>query len=245
MSVDVLRLRLSAPLMSFGGPLTDSLGRTEEFPQRSMLVGMIGNALGLDHREGGRLQRLQSRVRYAARQDRPGTQLVDYQTVDLSQESMVGTGWTTEHTLEVRGGASGEGTHIRYRHYLADASYAVALTLAPAAEEPTLDDVERALRAPERPLFIGRKCCIPATPIVIDRVVAATLYDALVSCPRERKGDQTVRAKMWWSETDAPAAVSARAREVEVHDARDWVNQIHAGRRYMREGEVVFEKGAP
>lgn len=245
MSVDVLRLRFSAPLMSFGGPLTDSLGRTEEFPQRSMLVGMIGNALGLDHREGDQLQRLQARLRYAARQDRPGTHLVDYQTVDLSEDAMVGTGWTTAHVLETRGGASGEGTHIRYRHYLADASYVVALALAPADEDPTLAAVERALREPERPLFIGRKCCIPATPLVIDRVKAATLYEAAVTCPRERRREGGGRAKLWWSEADAPAEVSARAREIEVHDARDWVNQIHVGRRYMREGEVVFQKEAP
>ena len=47
----VLALRLEAPLMSFGGVLVDNRGVTEPFPTRSMLAGLIANALGHDHRD--------------------------------------------------------------------------------------------------------------------------------------------------------------------------------------------------
>ncbi len=231
---DILLLRLEAPLMSFGGPLTDALGRTSEMPQRSMLAGLLANALGWDHRDHARTERLQARIRYAARQDAPGELLVDYHTVDLGQPAMRDTGWTTRGVAESRGGASGEGTHIRLREFLADASYLVALCLEPADEVPTLDEVAAAVRAPERPVFLGRKCCLPSKPLFEGRV-RGSLYEVLRTTPLARPSAKPVKA--WWSETDGPA----EGREVPVYDARDWRNQVHVGRRYVRESTLTVE----
>lgn len=156
--MDVLLLRFDAPLMSFGGVVVDQHNKTDALPYRAMLTGLCANALGMTRRDEAALAALQARLRYAARRDRPGTALVDYQTVDFDPDGPMASdlGWTTRGTLEERkGGEASEGTHIRYRHYLADALVTVALTLDPAAEDPTLDALSRALLAPARPVLRG------------------------------------------------------------------------------------------
>ena len=47
---DALILRFDAPLMSFGGPMVDHNGVVQDFPPTSLLTGLIGNALGYEHR---------------------------------------------------------------------------------------------------------------------------------------------------------------------------------------------------
>lgn len=43
-----LHLLLEGPLLAFGGVRVDQFGPTRDFPAASMLVGLIGNALGWD-----------------------------------------------------------------------------------------------------------------------------------------------------------------------------------------------------
>lgn len=181
----VLLMRLDAPLISFGGVSVDNYGYTEDYPALSMVTGLLANALGYHHRGSERLQRLQNRLRMASRCDRPGERLVDYQTVDLGQELISDAlGWTMRGKPERRGGLFSTGTHIRYRHYLADSVHTVALCLEPESESPTLDDLAEALQAPARPLFIGRKCCIPSTPLFLSITDAASPLQALESLQR-------------------------------------------------------------
>lgn len=187
--MEVLLLHLDAPLMSFGGVMVDARGDTQDFPALSMLTGLLANALGYRHGEAARLERLQERLRYAVREDRRGRRLRDFQTLDLGQD-FLRQGWTTRGTPESRsGGTAKTATHIRERWYLVGALYLVALTLEPAAEEPTLENLEEALRHPARPLFLGRKSCLPARPLVAPgnaRREAESLYEALHSAPPVR-----------------------------------------------------------
>jgi hypothetical protein len=116
---------------------------------------------------------------WAAAQLGTGERLRDYHTVDLGQPHLTGTGWTTRGTAETRDGASGKATHIRHRWYLADALVLVALTLAPDNETPGLDRLAAALDCPARPLFIGRKPCLPTAPIRLGKVRVADAVAAL------------------------------------------------------------------
>ncbi|MDW8469236.1 MAG: type I-E CRISPR-associated protein Cas5/CasD [Burkholderiales bacterium] len=50
-----------------------------------------------------RTQALQDRLRFAARWDVEPELLTDYHTVDLGQNFLVGTGWTTRGRPEERG----------------------------------------------------------------------------------------------------------------------------------------------
>lgn len=234
----VLVLRLDAPLVSFGGPMVDQNGVVQPFPALSMLTGLIANALGWDRRDHDRLARLQDRVRFAARIDRRGEALVDYQTVDLGTEWMrpESAGWTTRGRIAERGGASGEGTHQRYRHYRADSAHTVALALE-GEDPPSLVEVAAALREPARPLFIGRKCCIPAGPLLVDVIEADALLTVLAAVPRTRGADNGLLPATWWEGEDGRAAAGA-SRVVAVTDEREWRSGVHVGRRLMREGHV-------
>lgn len=237
--MEVLLLRLDAPLMSFGGPLVDQKGPTLPFPGRSMLTGLIGNALGYEHADHEALNRLQDRVAYAVRCDRPGARITDFQTVDLGQP-FSRAGWTTRGEPEGRGGGSGQSTHIRYREYLADSHYTIALALMPPSGSPTLDEVERALSEPERPLFLGRMACLPASPILLGRVSAGSLVAALSDAPlpvRDGKGERT--CTVWVPEDEEQHLADAQRRLIEVADDRDWSVQLHGGRRRIFQSILV------
>ena len=236
-----LILRLDAPLMSAGGAAVDHHGPTMRFVGRSMLTGLLGNALGLDHRESDALQRLQARVRHGVREDLPGTIVIDYQTVDLSQRHLLDeVAWTSRGAIQPRkGGSSSTGTHQRYRHYLADTVLTVALSLEPTDESPTLDDLARALRAPARPLFIGRKPCIPSGPLLLTELTAPDLQTALSDAPLSSRAASGPRYSAWWD--GAPEGPDCRP--ISIYDQRDWRNQIHAGRRELVHGSVAIRIG--
>lgn len=240
MGVEALILRFDAPLMSFGGAAVDSRGVIRRFPARSMITGLLANALGWRRAEAAAHQRLQDRVRFATRCDRSGQMLVDYQTVDLGQPHLLAkaVGWTTRGRIEGRAGASSETTHIREREYWADAIYTVALTLAPAEEAPDLDAIAAALARPARPLCIGRKPCVPSGPICVGRRSAADLVEALAAEPRVGPRGDAGALMAWWDAPPDAGAPDAMAPVHEVTDERDWLNQIHGGRRLVREGRL-------
>lgn len=233
-----LVLRLEAPLMAFGGVAVDNHGVTERFPGTSMLTGLLANALGWDQGDFAAHEALQARLRFAARLDRAGPVLTDYQTVDLGQPHLRSKGWTTRGEPEGRkGGTAATGTHIRYRQYQQDASVVVALTLDPPEPAPNLDDVAAALRAPARPLFLGRKPCLPARDILEGEADGDSLLAVLRAVPAEGS-DEQVPALWPAEEEDAP-----ESRLVAVYDTRDWRNQMHTGQRLMREGLITVAAG--
>jgi len=260
MSRRFLVLRLDAPLMSFGGVAVDAHGVTEDHPTLSMLTGLLANALGYTHGDFEALSRLQDRVVFGTRRDVGGRSrrgeprvdprsgpLVDYQTVDLGLPHLRSGGWTTRGAAEGRrGGAASKQTSIRHRHYLVDHVYLVLLTLDPPDEEPTLDDVSSALHRPARPLFIGRRSCIPSGPVLVVEVDADDLLSALSSLPRSRDPlDQdpttvaTVPLSLWLPvevvpEDVAPTMPAVDGLWLHVADRRYWFNQVHTGRRWVR-----------
>lgn len=246
--MNAIILRLDAPLMSFGAPIVDSLGVIQPYPALSMLTGMIGNALGVDHAEADKLERLQKRLQYAVRQDRRGSKIQDFQTVDISQPHMRAYGstesraWTTRGEIENRTNQNKKGDRgplLRYRDYWADAVYTIAVTLDPAGETPTLDHVAEALQHPARPLFIGRKTCLPAEPLFVGRAQADTWAGLLgdgkkapVSNRFRGRGKDGRMFSIWRPSN------SDNERATPVTDQRDWKNQIHVGERWITRDEV-------
>ena len=240
-----LVLRLDAPMMSFGTTAVDHRGLTQRMPALSMLTGLICNGLGYRHAESARTQRLQERLQFASRQDRAGSELQDYQTVDLGDLTTFPAGpfgWTTRGVRDKRVGSVADRTHIRKRDYLADAVHTVVLMLDPADEDPTLDQVAEALRRPARPLFLGRKCCLPARPLLDGQIEAESLVEALRLVPRDQRADAGP-LPAWWPHVDGPqgdgTAHNGEGRLMPTHDQRDWANQVHAGRRLLRHGTIV------
>jgi CRISPR system Cascade subunit CasD len=234
--------------MSFGGVMVDHHGPTDRFPGLSMLTGLLGNALGLRHGDAAALERLQARIEFAARWDIAPTPLLDYHTVDLGQDKMIGYaprakkaehgGWTTRGAPEHREGGDRAryGTHIRYRHYWANGVMSLALTLHDDAD-PSVETVAAALEHPARPLFIGRKTCLPATPLLLGQVEATDVLAALRSIPRARRpgtAEGTGAMEACWPATPTRDG----GQEVAIYDRRDWHNQVHAGQRRRMEGLI-------
>lgn len=245
---EYLILRLDAPLMSFGAPLVDNHGKTESFLTLSALTGLLANSLGYDHSEGTKIQCLQSRIRYAVRCDRKGRMIQDFQTVFLGQSFLLKeNAWTTWSKLDVRKGGpeAQKGTHIRYRDYIADSVYTVSMCLEPLEECPTLADIAFALMKPARPLFIGRKACLPSAPLLMGEQKGENPLDALLQVPaietsrRDSVGESIVSA--WWAPADG-GACSSNTHEALVADQRDWCNQVHTGQRLLRQGIFTLKE---
>ncbi|MGQ9862476.1 MAG: type I-E CRISPR-associated protein Cas5/CasD [Thiobacillaceae bacterium] len=233
--MDCLILRFDAPLMSFGAVVVDQINPTWRFPGRAMLAGLLGNALGWDHRDVAKLQALQDRLRFAARWDAEPQLLIDYQTVDLGQPFFVGTGWTTRGRREDRkGGSAATSTHQRWREHWANGVATVALALD-GNGAPTLSDLEHALRAPARALFIGRKHCLPAAPILVGLRQAEGVKAALAAEPLADIGPRTRPSAVpaIWPLDEGPGAVIE-----ERYDRRDWQNNIHRGAQRYAVGNL-------
>lgn len=239
--MDCLLLRFDAPMMSFGGVLVDQHNPTDRFPGRAMLTGLIANALGWNHRDFAALGTLQERIRFAARWDIPPQPLRDYQTVDLGQPHLREAGWTTRGVPEHReGGSARYGTHQRYRHYWADGVLTVSVTLEPG--DPSLSVVTDALAHPVRPLFLGRKSCLPAARIVLGIRSAPDLLAALHAEPTHpRAGSGTHDLEACWPPGLGGSDEGSRQR-MQRTDDRDWPNQVHVGTRTVIEGRL---RGVP
>lgn len=240
----VLLLRFDAPLMSFGDVRVDARGPIRDHPGLGQLTGLFGNALGWDHADAELLAQLQGRLLLASRCDRNGERRTDYQTVDLGQDFMLQPGWTTRGAVESRkGGTASEGTHIRKRDFHCGRIQTVAVALLSADETPTVDDLATALDAPARPLFLGRKPCLPSGRLNLGVVDAQSLTAALMQAPawhhRHAQPSPTPSDwEAWWPE-DPMVPPPPHTRLVAVVDARDWRGQVVVGRRLIRYGKLT------
>lgn len=238
-----LVLRLEAPLLAFGAVAIDQVRPTSDFPGLSMLTGLLANALGWRRTDAAAHQRLQDRIVFAARLDRLWSTgvLLDVQNAQLSKNDR---GWTTRGAPEGRGGGADtySAPHRRFRDYLADAAFVVALRLEPEDEAPSLDDVAGALDRPARPLFIGRKPCLPSLPLRWRSdegrsfVEADSAYAALLRIPALGEQDGSLAAL--WPEGEGPSTAPAATLGRRVADLRDWTSGLAVGDRLVFEGVV-------
>jgi CRISPR system Cascade subunit CasD len=224
-----LLIRLSSPLIAFGGETIDNFGVIRDFPALSMVTGLIANALGWDRGDDVAHNRLQTRLRLGARLEAQGVRLTDFQTAQLAANDK---GWTTRGIPEERrgGAASYESPHLRYRDYHADLTALVALRLEPDSESPNLDNIASAFDRPKRPLFIGRKPCLPTSRLNAGWVEADTILEALQSAPMP-EGCRALRVQ--WPDGEGRLAGD---RALDVCDERNWTSGVHGGWRPVREG---------
>ena len=234
-----LILNLESPLMAFGGETIDNYGVIRPFPAASMLTGLFANALGWRRVEQEWHQRLQDRLVFAARIDREpagGVRMTDFQTAQLGANDR---SWTTRGAPEGRAGGTNtyNAPHLRYRDYYADMRVTVALRLRPDDESPTLDELAAALQEPARPLFIGRKPCLPSVSLFADFADGATALAALLAIPpaEPARGQESIRL-LWPNDEDVTGVETSRSYM--LTDQRNWISGLHGGGRWVREGSV-------
>jgi len=155
-----LALLLDGPMQSWGHSSRFERRTTALHPTRSGILGIIAAALGIDKHGDDEPERL---ARYAPlrvttitlprlrrRADPlPIRRLEDYHTV---------TG-----IRRASGKVDEDATVQTYRHYLLDARFGVLLD----GPSPLLEEIAPALRNPKWGLWLGRKCCLPASPLLV------------------------------------------------------------------------------
>ena len=237
-----MHLRLEALMASFGGEAIDNRGVIRNFPAQSMVTGLFANALGWTRWMRSEHQRLQDRILFGAVHDAdPDTlRMTDYQTAQLRKADK---GWTTRgRPLGRAGGANTYPTHQRWRDYHSDLRMSLVVQLNPEGEDPTLERLAAAMQRPVRPLFIGRKPCLPSTPLYAGNREADSALAALIKTPVESDDallDTDIR--LLWQDGEA----SEQARAVNTYmltDERNWRSGLHGGGRLVHEGTLPIDR---
>lgn len=159
----VLILRLAAPLQSWGTQSRFMIRDTGREPSRSGVIGLLCAALGKP-----RTAPLDdfATLRFAVRVDREGTVIRDFHTVGGGEDDpriLRHTNGVRKYGVSIaRTGRADRGI-LTERYYLSDARFLVGLG---SDDTAFLEMLEKALRAPKWPLFLGRKACIPSEPIL-------------------------------------------------------------------------------
>ena len=208
-------------------------GRRRRFPSQaipspSMLVGIIGAAMGVDRREHKEFQRLQDAVDEVAwLVHREPRTLVDYQTTDLSKPHMVGPMWAHDGVrawAEERAGAIKTRTLVSERDIACDVD--LTAIIGWSLDETDAGAVLAALDQPAMPLSIGARWALPSEPVAGEIVDAASLAEA-AKVVRER----------WPALRFVPIRTAAPFDTplVAVTASRDWRTRRHTGSQILSE----------
>lgn len=206
--MSTLLLHLAGPLQSWGSSSRHIHRRTESAPTKSGIVGMLASALGrLRTDDVSDLAAL----RFGVRTDVPGKVMRDFHTVDFGKNN----------------------PSLTYRHYLQGAVFLVGIE----GGRRTLEELDRALTNPARPLFLGRRACLPSTKISLG-VVDEPLDAALTSHP-------------WLGVGEPPASLVYHRDPEPGSDERGVYLPDHpvsfdsAGRRYIMRESVRLQFDLP
>lgn len=163
-----LLIRLAGPLQSWGTDSKFESRRTERFPTKSGIIGLLAAALGRSREEDiGDLARL----RIGVRVDQPGTIISDFHTARKDAKT----------------------SYITKRDYLSDAVFLVGIE-SKSCEE--LETLKAALQAPAYPLFLGRRSCPPTLPIV-EKIIPQPLREALTDFEWTGQGRAPATLKLY------------------------------------------------
>ena len=113
----------------------------------------------------------------------------------------------------------------------------VALRLEPEEENPTLDNLAAALQEPARPLFIGRKPCLPSGSLFGGFVRGDTALAALLATPLATDIPPAVTIRVLWPDGEGRTEITP-SRSYMLTDQRNWLSGLHGGGRLVCEGAI-------
>jgi CRISPR system Cascade subunit CasD len=149
-------LRLEAPLQAWGDSSRFEIRNTNEYPTVSGITGLIACALG--HSRELPLGEL-ANLEIAVRIDDPGQVIKDFQTVGVGDRKTGRGGWISAEGRVTTGEAK-----LSTRYLLSDSCFTAAVG---HPDPDLLDRIAQAINRPRWALFLGRKSCPPASPILI------------------------------------------------------------------------------
>jgi CRISPR system Cascade subunit CasD len=181
---NTLFLRLAGPMQSWGTSSRFQIRRSDNYPSKSGVLGMLLCARGVRREDSAEALKPLNRLLMGVRVDRRGKLDWDYHTagakigIRRADGKYIKNKKTGEMENFKRTATTEEiETLLSRRQYLYDASFLVALQGDTDMIEVSTD----ALQNPVWPLFLGRKCCVPAEPIFAGTGRYDTLTEALSS----------------------------------------------------------------
>lgn len=170
---DYLLMRLYSSLASWGEMAAGEKRHTATHPSRSALLGLLGAALGIERSDDASQEALNNGYRFGIFMQAMGSLLRDYHTIHFAEALRKEVFYTRRHELY----AKKSKTSISEREYRCDSVAIVAVEALPSAPK-TLDYLEHALKNPHFVLYLGRKSCPLAEPLLPQKIQAHNLKEA-------------------------------------------------------------------
>lgn len=213
MNTAALALVLDSPLQSWGHGSQFTHRTTAQYPTKSGVIGLIAAAMGIDKYENDEEERLRPltalgfatfRVPWTDRSQEgavlPVVALEDYHTIGGGYDEDTPRGKLSIPKKAERGGSFG--TVVTHRRYLQQARFIALLE----GDRETLEKISNSLIDPVWGTWLGRKSCVPATPMLHHGApktnVCSTREEALVRALRSMGCSMSV------SELDAEVTAS-------------------------------------
>jgi CRISPR system Cascade subunit CasD len=171
---NTLFMRLAGPMQSWGTSSRVQLRRTDCYPSKSGVLGLLLCAKGVPRRDSERELLELAPLQMGVRVDRRGTLDWDYHTAGAKTGIRQAKGG-----IKYIPNTKTPETQLSRRQYLYDASFLVALQ----GDAGTIERFAAHLQNPVWPVFLGRKCCVPSEPVFVKTDSLKTLPDALASIP--------------------------------------------------------------
>ena len=175
-----LVFQLQAPLAAWGDVAVGDYRGSREHPGASALIGLLGAALGVRRDDEAGHAALRDGYGFAVGTVAAGHLLRDYHTAQVpGRSSLKGRPHRTRRD-ELSVPKHELNTILSTRDYRQNAAWVVAVQ-ALAGAPFSLAALAQALREPRFVLYLGRKCCPPATPLAPAVAEAASAHAALAA----------------------------------------------------------------
>lgn len=173
---DYLVMRLYAPLASWGEIAVGEMRHSAAYPSKSALLGLLGAAMGVQREDESAQGQLNAGYAFGVKLCSAGFPLRDYHTVQAPQ-SKAKERYYTRRDEVMRGELN---TLLTEREYRCDALSVVAVAALEYAPL-SLNELADKIKSPYFPLYLGRKSCPLAVPLMPRVNMFASLKKALDS----------------------------------------------------------------
>lgn len=152
----MLKFTISSPLQSWGAPVNTAYRRTELQPTESAILGMIAAAFGVRRNEQTQFyqQMREQGLSIKVKTLKHGTELIDFQIAHYEK--------SPHKSRYSKAKPSSIAAKRIWRYYLQDAKFEITLD----GPQNVLINIKQALTHPKFALFLGRRSCPVAGPII-------------------------------------------------------------------------------
>lgn len=230
---NTLLLRLEGPMQSWGTGSRLQIRRTDPWPSKSGVLGILLCAQGVPREKSAEVLRPLVELTMGVRVDSAGDMGWDYHTAGakygIRRADGKGVKFTaTTDKLE---------TLLSRRQYLFDASFLVALQGDPQTIRTCAESIQNPVWTP----FLGRKCCVPTRPIYEDSGEFASLLRALASVPARARFGQACGAQERPVILEHPAGSPPPAEARLVYDVPRGFGYYNHAPRWVFERSVTVD----